>query len=293
MDFKRIEAIFLVAFLCLDIFLFSIYRQSQNEQTPINNSSTIKITQRLKEDKIKYEGKISSEHTDGYYLSATQTNLNTELQNMKKTKKLENADVLRSSVKDNLLSLTPEKDLSVNKKGQIPTLVRETLTNQKEIILGKDYRYQDEIHQQSDGYLDAYACQKYEGIPINDITAQIKFTLKKNDENYRLEKIQQMHLSNLTALREKMPLVSEEDALTTLYINNKLSKNDEILWSKLAYTLVLQVRGKNVYVPAWFVSIRHEDKKEQVEIVNAFRNRIITNAAVVSVKFFPKTENEN
>lgn len=284
MDFKRIEAIFLVAFLCLDIFLFSIYRQSQNEQTPINNSSTIKITQRLKEDKINYEGKISSEHTDGYYLSATQTNLNTELQNMKKTKKLENIDVLRSSVKDNLLSLTPEKDLSVNKKGQIPTLVRETLTNQKEIILGKDYRYQDEIHQQSDGYLDVYACQKYEGIPINDITAQIKFTLKKNDENYRLEKIQQMHLSNLTALREKMPLVSEEDALTTLYINNKLSKNDEILWSKLAYTLVLQVRGKNVYVPAWFVSIRHEDKKEQVEIVNAFRNRIITNAAVRKVE---------
>lgn len=284
MDFKRIEAIFLVAFLCLDIFLFSIYRQSQNEQTPINNSSTIKITQRLKEDKIKCEGKISSEHTDGYYLSATQTNLNTELQNMKKTKKLENIDVLRSSVKDNLLSLTPEKDLSVNKKGQIPTLVRETLTNQKEIILGKDYRYQDEIHQQSDGYLDVYACQKYEGIPINDITAQIKFTLKKNDENYRLEKIQQMHLSNLTALREKMPLVSEEDALTTLYINNKLSKNDEILWSKLAYTLVLQVRGKNVYVPAWFVSIRHEDKKEQVEIVNAFRNRIITNAAVRKVE---------
>lgn len=284
MDFKRIEAIFLVAFLCLDIFLFSIYRQSQNEQTPINNSSTIKITQRLKEDKIKYEGKISSEHTDGYYLSATQTNLNTELQNMKKTKKLENVDVLRSSVKDNLLSLTPEKDLSVNKKGQIPTLVRETLTNQKEIILGKDYRYQDEIHQQSDGYLDVYACQKYEGIPINDITAQIKFTLKKNDENYRIEKIQQMHLSNLTALREKMPLVSEEDALTTLYINNKLSKNDEILWSKLAYTLVLQVRGKNVYVPAWFVSIRHEDKKEQVEIVNAFRNRIITNAAVRKVE---------
>lgn len=284
MDFKRIEAIFLVAFLCLDIFLFSIYRQSQNEQTPINNSSTIKITQRLKEDKIKYEGKISSEHTDGYYLSATQTNLNTELQNMKKTKKLENIDVLRSSVKDNLLSLTPEKDLSVNKKGQIPTLVRETLTNQKEIILGKDYRYQDEFHQQSDGYLDVYACQKYEGIPINDITAQIKFTLKKNDENYRLEKIQQMHLSNLTALREKMPLVSEEDALTTLYINNKLSKNDEILWSKLAYTLVLQVRGKNVYVPAWFVSIRHEDKKEQVEIVNAFHNRIITNAAVRKVE---------
>lgn len=284
MDFKRIEAIFLVAFLCLDIFLFSIYRQSQNEQTPINNSSTIKITQRLKEDKIKYEGKISSEHTDGYYLSATQTNLNTELQNMKKTKKLENIDVLRSSVKDNLLSLTPEKDLSVNKKGQIPTMVRETLSNQKEIILGKDYRYQDEIHQQSDGYLDVYACQKYEGIPINDITAQIKFTLKKNDENYRLEKIQQMHLSNLTALREKMPLVSEEDALTTLYINNKLSKNDEILWSKLAYTLVLQVRGKNVYVPAWFVSIRHEDKKEQVEIVNAFRNRIITNAAVRKVE---------
>lgn len=284
MDFKRIEAIFLVAFLCLDIFLFSIYRQSQNEQTPINNSSTIKITQRLKEDKIKYEGKISSEHTDGYYLSATQTNLNTELQNMKKTNKLENVDVLRSSVKDNLLSLTPEKDLSVNKKGQIPTLIRETLTNQKEIILGKDYRYQDEIHQQSDGYLDVYACQKYEGIPINDITAQIKFTLKKNDENYRIEKIQQMHLSNLTALREKMPLVSEEDALTTLYINNKLSKNDEILWSKLAYTLVLQVRGKNVYVPAWFVSIRHEDKKEQVEIVNAFRNRIITNAAVRKVE---------
>lgn len=278
MDFKRIEAIFLVAFLCLDIFLFSIYRQSVNDQTPLNDTSTIKIEQRLKDEKIKFSGQISSKHQDGYYLSATQTNLSHELEVNKEKHSFQ------GSVKDNVLTFTPDRLNQVSKKKQIQGMIEDYLSDKQSTIFGKDYQLESVFTQESENYSDWFACQQYEGLPINDMTAQIKYTVKKNEKNYTVEKVQQMHLSNLTALREKMQLVSQEDALTTLYVNNKLSKNDEILWSELAYTLVLQVRGKNVYVPAWFVAIRHEDKKEQIEIVNAFRNRIITNSSVRKVE---------
>ena len=135
----------------------------------------------------------------------------------------------------------------VSKKKQIQGLIEDYLSDKQSTIFGKDYQLESVFTQENENYSDWFACQQYEGLPINDMTAQIKYTVKKNEKNYTVEKVQQMHLSNLTALREKMQLVSQEDALTTLYVNNKLSKNDEILWSELAYTLVLQVRGKNVY----------------------------------------------
>ncbi|MDN5810420.1 MAG: two-component system regulatory protein YycI, partial [Tetragenococcus koreensis] len=55
-------------------------------------------------------------------------------------------------------------------------------------------------------------------------------------------------------------------------------------WRHLAYTLTLQVRGQNVYVPAWFVAIEDEDGQTQVERVNALTNRIITNSTVQTVE---------
>ncbi|HDT8025123.1 TPA: hypothetical protein RD635_002432, partial [Enterococcus faecalis] len=51
MDFKRIEWIFFLAFLGLNIFLFGIYREGQQEESNVSSSSqTESIESRLEKD---------------------------------------------------------------------------------------------------------------------------------------------------------------------------------------------------------------------------------------------------
>ena len=78
---------------------------------------------------------------------------------------------------------------------------------------------------------------------------------------------------------------SEKEAVNTLYLNNKLPSHSKILWTELAYTMILKVREKNVYIPAWFIAFQLDgDDTIQIETVNAFSNRIITNNAVQKVE---------
>lgn len=71
MDFKKIEWIFFVAFLGLNVFLFRSYQETiSQENNVIRSGQTESIQQRLSSDDISYTGKISSESRQGYYLSA-------------------------------------------------------------------------------------------------------------------------------------------------------------------------------------------------------------------------------
>lgn len=285
MDFRRIEIIFLVAFLFLNIFLFSIYRESHDEQTLVTRvNQKIDIEERLKADKIDYTGQLSDKQQSGYYLSAVQSNLNDEIAKIRKQTK--NATLFTNNVelKDKMLLMSPNKSVEISKKANLANFMKELLANQQQVINGNLYSYHADFTTKTKDYLELIACQSYEGLMIHDETAQLKLSLKEENGKYYLAKYQQMQLANLTPLREKMTVVSEKDALNTLYINNKLLKNDQILWRKLAYTLILQVRGKNVYIPAWFIAVKHDDDKVEVEVVNAFRNRIITNSTVRKVE---------
>ena len=62
MDFKKIEWIFFVAFLGLNVFLFSSYHDAvYQENNVIRSDQTESIQKRLASDDITYTGKISSE----------------------------------------------------------------------------------------------------------------------------------------------------------------------------------------------------------------------------------------
>lgn len=97
-------------------------------------------------------------------------------------------------------------------------------------------------------------------------------------------KYTQTHLTNIEQLREKTELHTEEEAINTLYVNNKISRGSNILWRQLAYSRILKVREKNVYVPVWYVAIETPDKTYQIETVNAFSNTIITNNSIPKVE---------
>ena len=244
MDFKKIEWIFFVAFLGLNVFLFSSYHDAvYQENNVIRSNQTESIQQRLASDDITYTGKISSENKQGYYLSAEQTNLSTSLANYRKAGK---SGLLASGVFLDGDVLTKSLSSSDAEKNVIDP---------------------DKI-----------------SIPFNDDTAKIVLSLEKNDNDYSITKYMQTHLSDIEQLREKTELYTEEEAINTLYINNKIPRGSKILWRQLAYSCILKVREKNVYVPVWHVAIETSDKVVQIESVNAFSNTIVTNNTVPKVE---------
>ncbi|MBF8807543.1 MAG: two-component system regulatory protein YycI [Enterococcus lacertideformus] len=254
MDFKKIEWIFFVAFLGINVFLFSSYQEAiSQESNVIRSGQTESIQQRLASDDISYTGKISSESRQGYYLSAEETSFSKKL-----------AEQHNDSEKKSLLT----SDIVINEN----------------VLFGSNYVYAKNFSNLDSSTPEIQASQIYEGLPFYDDTAKIVFSLTKKDKEFMVTKYTQTHLSDIEQLREKMELHTEEDAIKTLYANNKISRGSKILWRQLAYSCILKVREKNVYVPIWYIAIESTDKAIQVESVNAFSNTIVTNNTIPKVE---------
>ncbi|EMF0464421.1 two-component system regulatory protein YycI [Enterococcus hirae] len=288
MDFKKIEWIFFVAFLGLNVFLFRSYQETiSQENNVIRSGQTESIQQRLSSDDISYIGKISSESRQGYYLSAEETDLSKELDSQRhgtsKKGLLSSGIVFNDNVLTKTLSET-ESENSIFDPDKMGSSVNSFLNKKNNVLFGSDYVYMKNFSDLDSATPEVQASQKYDGLPFYDDTAKIVFSLNKQDKSYAVTKYTQTHLSDIEQLREKTELHTEEDAIKTLYVNNKISRGSKILWRQLAYSCILKVREKNVYVPVWYVAIETPDKSIQVESVNAFSNTIVTNNTIPKVE---------
>lgn len=285
MDFKRIEWIFFLAFLGVNIFLFNIYREASAEQNLVSRSNQkVSIERRLANENIKSEGNFSKERLQGYYLSGEPTNMREGLK--QERARLDNAKLLsdQTMIDETTLTHVVSDGTYISDNSQIEEVLQTYFNREDKVLFGSEYAYIPEWTQWNGKNADVYAAQTYEGIPINDPSSSLVLTLESKDELLEIVQYSQTHISNLTPLREAMRLYSEEDAVNVLYLNNKIPSNSTLKWQQLAYTLTLNVRGKNVYVPAWFVAIEGADESLQIERVNAFTNRIITSNTVQSVE---------
>lgn len=280
MDFKKIENIFLVAFLGLNIFLISIFFQSRKEEGVVGNQEEKdSIEVRLAKDKITYDGKLSSHKPQGYFLTAEETMFS------------------KAPVANDVPNPTKEAPALPNQQTAVLTenyLVNEKtlkedvatfLKDKKAIPEGSAYTFLEKASSLSGNYPYLIATQTYEDLPFYDDTAKMQMTLRNvQGQVFQIEKVTYAHLDNIKNLREKQDLISEKDALSTLYYNSKIPQESKINWMLLAYGRILKVREKNVYVPVWYVSISPPEEKTRVEQVNAVNNTIITGNTIPTVE---------
>lgn len=285
MDFKRIEWIFFLAFLGLNVFLFSMYREAKMNQTITSRTNeTIPLHKRLESENITYEGDFSDRKREAYYLSGVPTNFD-EARKSERLR-LNNPDLLarQTTIEENLLKHKVEDVILLTDVNQAPEVIAKILNQQGLVLFGKEYQYNVEESTLSNDFPEIIAGQFYEDIIINDPASRITFFLEKETEHWRVNEYIQTHISELQPLREIMPTYSERDAINTLYINNQIPSNSKILWRQLAYKMTLIVRGQAIFVPTWFIEIETSDHEIKTEMVNAFTNRIITNSVVATVE---------
>lgn len=289
MNFKRIEIVFVIAFIGLNLFLFALYRNNTNAlATATNTPQTESIETLLSTNNITYSGDFSREKMEGYYLSGEQTSWPEALRQLREESG--NTDLFtRTSTTDNVLTNQLTNPQIVNTDELADGIVA-FIAQRNLVPFGTDYTYQEDLSTFSDETNTAIASQSYEGISFfdsSDPTAQLELTLTESSDNetYRIDSYRVTHISNIETLRERMELISEREAVATLYTNSRLPQDSEILWTKLAYSRIIQLREKSVYVPVWFVAVsRSGETGIQYESVNAISNSVITNSSLTVVE---------
>lgn len=264
MDFKRIELIFFCAFLSLNLFLLYTFRQSQLDQVPASEMTTVAdIESRLKADKISFDNGFSAKIYEGYYLSAETTNFHETIQ--EGYDKIENHRLSRTLPAANQLTVS---------RDELAKELKSFLREDQPILFGSEYRLRENP---TSDQPEIILSQSFEDLPFYDETSELIFDSQKGpDDTVTLIGYSQTHLSEIQPLREKQEVVSENAAIKTLYMGNRIPSESKILKTELAYTRLFTVRDRNVYIPAWFVWVESNKNNVQIERVNAFTNSLIT-----------------
>lgn len=275
MDFKRISFIFLITFFFLNIFLIYSYTQGENNSKSLADVGRLEnLERRLTEEKIKFESNFSDETTDAYYLSGVLTNFS-----INQTEKPNNAKVVNGTVLNR--DLTNGKEYIFSKENLIQDAT-DFVAKSEQIEFGQEYTYVEALNHKKDTLIYS---QSYKKIPFfPDSSSLVIGYASSGDDEKKLISSSQTHIEEIEELREKQTVISEHDAIVTLYLNNKIPAGSSIKQTALVYTQIYKVNDKNIYIPTWVVWIETDiSSTVQIEKVNGFSDSIIS-ASVSDVR---------
>lgn len=269
MNFKRIELIFLLTFLAIDIFLFGMVRQNQNMQTEnvSQNNSNATIIKEMRNDQIKV-GDLSDINQTAYYVAGTKNNLLRE-----KMGQLTNQ---QTSFVDNKLRSNFNEPINVSTKSPQKTISK-MLTDSTFVLYGTEYHYNSEL---SSSHQLVYA-QTAMGRDIYTPKGQLIFNL---NSDYQLIGYTQQYLTDIKGLREQSETISEQRAVIWLYQYNEIPNNTKIAWSKLGYTKLIDIDNNVVMIPTWVIAIKYNSSTIQIKRINAFTGSLIKSSTASNVK---------
>ncbi|KRL05829.1 two-component system regulatory protein YycI [Liquorilactobacillus oeni] len=243
MNFKRIELIFFIAFIVLDIFLFASYVQNDDilvsTTSPANEDTTTSIMKSIRDDQISY-GDLSNKKNEGFYIASSQ----------KDTLK-EKAPVLQGlswSYYDHKVTVAFENSVKIKDEKQPQETLNAVMKDSSKVIEGRQYTYNKSLSNKS----VVVFTQMIKGYPVYTANGQVRFTIRNG---YATGYTQGM-LENVEFLHEKRPVISQKRAVIWLYQYNKLLSNSSVQWVRLGYTKLLSVNDSLVYIPTWTVAVK-------------------------------------
>lgn len=261
MNFKRIEWIFLVAFIILDLFLMTTYfhQDSIVESTTTSTQSTASsLMKSLKNDQISH-GALSDRTQSGYYLAAPKDNYLRD-----KAGQLHYVTWTYANHKLNATFISGIKMNVADPKTSLDTVVRDPA----EVPLGRQYSFNAGLSSKN---TVVYTQNIYDR-PVYSGEGQIRFTVK---DGY-VTGYTQTYVHNAETLREKKDTISQKRAVMWLYQYNKLPQNSTVEWCRLGYTKLLDVNGSVVYIPTWNFCIRSKTSGSvQYRRINAFTGAVM------------------
>ncbi|MBP2057495.1 regulatory protein YycI of two-component signal transduction system YycFG [Lactobacillus colini] len=266
MDFKRIQWIFLIVFIGINIFLGIEVIQTP---TLLSSNATTNTGDNLQQEMIADNIKIphlSDKQSDGYYLASK---INKKWVN--KAQSQVSGEVSINSPSDGedsiSVSLTTPVAVSSNKKQAIEDIIS-FKDNPKNVYEGDQYVYSPEYSSDNDYVF----LQKTSYGVIYSRRSRLHIMVRNN----KIVSYYQRYTDTVTTVRERQTTISAKEAINSLYTYSELPNNSKVIWMKLGYAKLTQVRGNVIFLPAWIVAIENDTSKTvTIKRVNAFTSTIL------------------
>lgn len=268
MDFRRIEWLFLVAFIVIDIFLFAAFQRDTTSQSDTTSSrsadSDTTIVKEMRADNITFKSP-SKKSSEGYYISTANNSLiKSQLTSLTDQTVKYDGGLITSTLKTPITGVDtqhPNKTLD------------SVVANTALILYGSSYKYNAQLSSQN----TVVYTQRVADGQIYSRFGQLRFSLT-NDGT--VTGYTQGYLNDVSTLREKTPTISERKALIWLYQYNQIQNNTKVVWTKLAYTRYFTLKNSSVYIPTWVIAVKATSGNDagtlQLKHVNAFTGTILT-----------------
>jgi len=266
MNFRRIEWIFVMAFVVLDIFLIYMFVQTSSDDSSTKSSSDTATTviREMRDDNISFSDPSSKEGTGYYIAGSNDSGLKQHLgQLTEQTARLVTSSKLTSTLHT---TMAVDKD---KPQVDLDAFVKQSVN----VIHGDQYVYSAALSSAG----DYVYIQKVADGEILTATGQLHLIVNKNQQ---LVSYTQSYVSDVKTLREKAVTISEKKALVALYQYNQVSNNSRIVWSKLGYSRLLKLKDSSVYVPTWIFAVRSKNSSNySIHRINAFTGAAMKNGS--------------
>lgn len=270
MDHKRIEWLFLIIFVLIDVYLAVEILRSPVKLSDSNNANVTNsnIRVEMRADGIDLPENISNNQASGYYLAAKNNDyLSGKISSLTQV----NANYSKAN---NSITATPKSLVKASGSDkEIMNELNQFKDNPANVPYGKDYHYEANMSSE-DNYTFV---QTSEFGSIYDTAGQLTITIKNGAiDNYTLT-----YMGPITSVRELQPAISPWHAIKAMYTDRDLVNNSRVNKIKLGYSKLIEVRGSTIMLPTWLVWVESKNTKNvTLKRVNAFTGQVLqTNAS--------------
>lgn len=256
MDWSKSKSIFIVVFLILNVFLYSLYLNRHTEAQQFEVLGEKKIESQLNDDNITVNNLPTNIDTVSYITAKVKDFSKEEL-------KFQNSEIDKNNHKLTVTLQNPVKIKDPSNKASFNEFLQTNVYNGSAYILW-------EIDEESRSALFFQrANDKTIYYNINGI-----LSVYWNDKN-EITKYEQTMLENVEKLEEKKQLLQPIEIIQVLYTKRLLMPNSEIVDMKLGYSTLVQLTQIQVFVPTWVIHVKSDDGNVEEYFVNATDGKLI------------------
>lgn len=257
MNFRRIQGIFLIAFVILDIvlvisFFWGFWRVQSNSGQSVSQQAM--LLRELKTDSITVP-KLSNHQTRGYYISVnSSTDLGDEVTSLSRQSAYWSGTQITSTFNTAI----------ANQKATIKSWLR----SNSRIAHGQSYQVNQDFSTKS----RLVYTQMIDDIPVLDATGRIQFRVS----GQKLTGYTQTYLKGIKVLRQQVSAISSQQAIAVLYRHNEIPSNSKVIWLQYGFSKVSSSDNQDIYAPIWEAKVRDRSNNKTTYLrVNAITGTII------------------
>ncbi len=258
MDWSKSKSIFIVVFLILDVFLYSLYlnRLTEAKQVPILGEKNIEA--RLKDDNITY-GVLPSNVEKAAYISG-------------KVKNFEEEKIPLQNVQKSTVANKNKLIVQLREPVKIPDTLEGTSFNE----FLKQFIYNGTTYSLWKVDEENRRATFFQSINNRTIYYNINavLTVYWNEEN-EIVMYEQTILEKIEEYEEEEALLTPVQVIQALYAKGMLKPDSRITDMKLGYSTLIPLTQTQVFVPTWEVQVKTADKSTEEYFVNAVEGKVI------------------